>query len=58
MPETIERGGVRYVMVREDEYLRLRAAEEDLEGVCLYDEARAKPSEIPSARALIAGRVG
>ena len=45
MPETIERGGVRYVMVREDEYLRLRAAEEDLEDVRLYDEAKAKPSE-------------
>jgi DNA-binding XRE family transcriptional regulator len=32
-------------MVREDEYLRLRAAEEDLEDVRLYDEAKAKPSE-------------
>ena len=45
MPEIIERSGVRYVMVREDEYLRLRAAEEDLEDVRLYDEAKAKPSE-------------
>jgi hypothetical protein len=43
MPEAIERGGVRYVMVREDEYFRLRAAEEDLEDVRLYDEAKAKP---------------
>jgi hypothetical protein len=32
-------------MVREDEYLRMRAAEEDLEDVRLYDEAKAKPSE-------------
>lgn len=32
-------------MVREDEYLRLRAAEEDLEDVRLYDEAKAKLSE-------------
>ena len=31
-------------MVREDEYLRLRAAEEDLEDVRLYDEAKSKPS--------------
>ena len=35
-------------MVREDEYLRLRAAEEDLEDVRLYDEAKAKlPEFIP-----------
>jgi hypothetical protein len=32
-------------MVREDEYLGLRAAEEDLEDVRFYDEAKAKPSE-------------
>jgi DNA-binding XRE family transcriptional regulator len=32
-------------MVREDEYLRPRAAEEDVEDVRLYDEAKAKPSE-------------
>ena len=32
-------------MVREDDYLRLRAAEEDLEDVRLYDEAKSKPSE-------------
>jgi len=50
MPETIEREGVRYVVVREDEYLRLLAAEEDLEDVRLYDEAKANPSEfIPLA---------
>ena len=32
-------------MTRKDEYLRLHAAEEDLEDVRLYDEAKAKPSE-------------
>jgi DNA-binding XRE family transcriptional regulator len=46
--EAIERGGVRYVMIREDEYLRLRASatEEDLADARLYDEAKAKPSEL------------
>jgi DNA-binding XRE family transcriptional regulator len=32
-------------MVREDEYLRLRAAEEDLDDISLFDEAKAKSSE-------------
>jgi hypothetical protein len=50
MPETIEREGVRYVVVREDEYLQLRAAEEGSEDVHLYDEAKAKPSERSRAR--------
>lgn len=45
IPDTIERDGIRYVLVPEAEYRRLVAAEEDRDDVRLYDQAKAAASE-------------